>query len=354
MAKWKITQLTACIDWLDHGRSERRKEMYLARIRTKDTTHYFIRESYPGKNHLLSRDLFYLGTQPWQYIIYPGGNAYYIEETIENRLHSLGVNFEGEDLDDIFWPFVKPDVKKALEHFRGRVSKKSAKPHTVSADQFHLFDRRRVHFLRYGQMDQGRIGRVSPKLFQVLQDKSRDEIEQYFLDAEHVLKPHEIKSYVFVAFDIQKHFNESFCKTMPQGLDQNMVDQAFLKEVCRLCDDRSFWASLDAGGRLHDYLARYVIMFFDNDYGRSDYLDDFVWNWMNHHREYRPPQKIVSAKEASGIFGVTETELRQMSTCDLSRLFRRKAQELHPDRGGDHESFIRLVEAFQSLKDRKS
>ena len=42
-----------------------------------------------------------------------------------------------------------------------------------------------------------------------------------------------------------------------------------------------------------------------------------------------------------------------MERKELVRLYRRKAKELHPDRGGDQESFIRLSEAFTCLVEGK-
>ena len=51
--------------------------------------------------------------------------------------------------------------------------------------------------------------------------------------------------------------------------------------------------------------------------------------------------------------GISEEEMRRLSRKELSRLFRRKAQEMHPDKGGDHESFITLAQAYQDIKQRK-
>ena len=65
--------------------------MYLARKSTNGMIRYFIRESYRDGDHFLSRDLFDLGTDPAKYIIYPGGNAFYIDPVIEDRLDTLGV-----------------------------------------------------------------------------------------------------------------------------------------------------------------------------------------------------------------------------------------------------------------------
>jgi curved DNA-binding protein CbpA len=38
-----------------------------------------------------------------------------------------------------------------------------------------------------------------------------------------------------------------------------------------------------------------------------------------------------------------------MSRRDLVRLYRRKAQELHPDKGGDHDKFVRLTAAYHEV-----
>ncbi|MEZ4528852.1 MAG: J domain-containing protein [Desulfobacterales bacterium] len=332
--------------------------MYLARKKTGRQVCYCIRESYAHGDQMRCRDLFDLGRNPAKYIIYPGGNAYYIEDTVEENLRAQGCCPCGDELDDIFWPFVRHDIRRALEHFRSRGANHACRKDrkiTPGAD-FHLFDRRRIHFLKYGQMDQGRIGQVSPKLFQILCSKSRDEIEQYFMNEERILKEHEFKNYVFVIFDMQKHFSQGFAKTMPQALDQEKVDEFFMEEICRINGDSGFWAGMDSAGGLNEYLIRYVTMFFDNDYGRSTYLEEMIQNWMNSHREYRPPQKKRTAgmKEAVTIFGVSESELRTMGRRELTRLYRRKARELHPDQGGDSAAFIRLTEVYQELRERKS
>ena len=331
--------------------------MYLAEKHINGETHYFIRESYPADGIYLSRNLLNLGRHPERLVEYPGGNAYYVSESVVDALASSAKMFDPEEVEDLFWRFVRPDIRHAQEHFRHRGRTRSDKKRATPepSPRPHLFDRRRVHFLRYGQMDQGGIGRVSPKLFQALEHKSRDEIEQYFMASERILKPHEIKSYVFVIFDMQRHFAESFAKTMPQALDQRAVDTFFIQEICRLNDDLKFWGGNATGDRLHEYLIRYVIMFFDSEYGRSRHLEDLLWSWVNRNREYRPPPSArpMSMGEASTVFGMPESELRQMNRRELARVFRKKARECHPDQGGDPEAFIKLSEAYQGLRERK-
>jgi DnaJ-class molecular chaperone len=54
-------------------------------------------------------------------------------------------------------------------------------------------------------------------------------------------------------------------------------------------------------------------------------------------------------KEASTIFDETEKTLKKMSRQELSRLFRRRARDLHPDKGGKQEKFVELTRAYDSL-----
>jgi hypothetical protein len=333
--------------------------MYLARKTIKGDLHYFIRETYHDGRHLLSRDLFDLGTDPARFIVYPGGNAFYIDGVVEERIRSLGAEPGPDDFDDIFRSFLKPEIRRALKFYRSRrrtgQSPGTRKDQVEKAGPAHLFDKRRIHYLRYGQVDQGYIGRVSPKLFQVLFDKSRDEIEQYFIEAESILSPDELKTYGYVIFDLQRFFSEMIAKAMPEGLNQNKVDEHFLEEICKLDRDSSFWAGMKTGDRLHEYLARYVIMFFDAEYAKSPFLDEYVYNFMNSKRHQRvyPQSRRVNLDEASTIFGETKEMLKKLSRRDLARLYRKKAQRFHPDKGGEHDKFVELTAAYHDLMKRK-
>ncbi|MBW2568815.1 MAG: J domain-containing protein [Deltaproteobacteria bacterium] len=334
--------------------------MYLAIKRNKGETRYYIRESYKDGNCLRSRDLFDLGTDPAGYIIYPGGKAFYIDETVDDRLRTLSQDYSVEDLDDIFWCFLKPEIRMALEPYRhkGRILRKrtNKKKEEKQQNEFHIFDKRRIHYLKFGQIDQGRIGRITPKMFNNLINKSRDELEQYFMEMERDLDRSEFKTYVYVSFDLQKYFTELVAKLMPQGLNQNKVDQYFLEEICRLNSDRDFWSGMDTEGNLHEYLIRYVIMFFDSEYGRSFFLDDYIRDYMDSKRRYVSPRRSTSVvlDEASTIFGVKKDVLRKMNKKDLTRIYRQMAQKLHPDKGGEKGKFVKLSEAYNELLKSKT
>ena len=330
--------------------------MYLARKNIKGVTHYSIRESYRAGDLFLSRDLIELGTDPAGHIIYPGGNAFYIDPAIEDRLHELGATFQDHELEDIFWRFLEPGIQRVLEHFRHReaLSRKSQKtPKKSEKTEFsvHIFDKRRLHYLKFGRMEQGYLWRVPEKLFNVLRHKSRDEIEQLFLDMESRLNPRETKAYVYVIFNIQRFFSESFAKKRPQFLKPNDMDDHFIAEICRLNQDPDFWCGVPIADQLHEYLIRYVLMYFDYDFAARSWVQDYIENFINSRRDYQPPIRPGSATldEASSIFGETTDTLQGMSRQELIRIFRRKALELHPDQGGDPEKFVKLTNVYDML-----
>ena len=55
---------------------------------------------------------------------------------------------------------------------------------------------------------------------------------------------------------------------------------------------------------------------------------------MNRHRDYRPPESVTVSMEAAGrIFGKSREALKKLTRRELSRLYRRRAQELRPGQG---------------------
>jgi hypothetical protein len=331
--------------------------MYLARKRIKNILHYFIRDAVMGDHEQFhSQELVDLGSDPSEYIIYPGGHAFYIDEIIQQRLEGAGIDATQEDLEEIFWPFLKPDIKRALEPFRSRSTagnrgKMSSVQENDLRQKTHLFDKRRLHYLKFGRMNQRYVGQMSGKFLRDLEGKSRDEIEQYFwISEKQILKTHELKTYVYVIFNLERFFMTSSARNAPEQINEDLLDEYFLKEICILNNADKFWCGEVHGKNLHDYLVRYLIMFFDNDFVQKNLAEDFFRDFVNQHRAFRGyPQKIsVSIKEASTIFDVTEETLNTISKTELIRLYRRLAQKHHPDLGGEHEKFIRLTEAYQA------
>ena len=329
--------------------------MYLAVKKLSGRPDYVIRESYRHDDHYRSRDLFHLGADPARYIVYPGGNSFFIDAVVEDRLSESGVDTDGDELETIFWPFLKPDIKRALECFRHREISEKARRQGISEEvknqDYHLFDRRRLHFLKFGQINQRHLNRLPVKLLNTLFHKSRDEIEQAIYRMEHRLRVRELKLYVFVIFDLQRHFSEHFARENPEFLDQDRVDALFLETICRLNADTRYWSGMGDTQWLHPYLQRYLLMYFDFDYPSRSFEDEFVRQFINGHRRHRLQSRKfkMDLNEAATVFGKTDAELKEMSRRNLIRLFRRLAQQLHPDKGGDHKKFVKLTEAYHRL-----
>jgi hypothetical protein len=190
-------------------------------------------------------------------------------------------------------------------------------------------------------------------LFRGLMGKSRDELEQEFIRQEQNLDPSEYKSYVYAAFDLQQFFSGFLAKGMPQAMDQEKVDACFLEELCRL--NRLLFTPGQVSG-LDDYLVRYAVMFFDHEYAHSTVLDEFARDFMSRHRQFQPPLRSMSLPldDAVEMLGLTRDEFEALDRGGLIRHYRKTARRLHPDTGGDHDTFIRMTEAFQGLLGRKT
>lgn len=328
--------------------------MYLARKRVAGKTHYTIRESYRSADAYLCRDLFELGAEPARFIVYPGGNAFYIDAMVEDGIRALGSEPPPEDMENIFWPFLNPEIRRKLEPFRRQERQsRSRRSPAEAADSLdaHIFDKRRIHFLKTGRMDPQILGRIPATMLRQLRHKSRDEIEQNFMEMEFVLRPREYKTYTYAIFNLQQFFRQRCAQNHPEFLDPEEVDSCFIEEVCRLQRDASFWAGMKAAGdRLSGYLVRYAIMYFDHEYAARSLAEEYLQDFINRHRQYRPPPSVaVRMEEMAAIFGKSREALKKMNRRDLWRLYRRKAQELHPDKGGDHERFVKLNEAYHRL-----
>ncbi len=327
--------------------------MYLAREQKGNETRYSIRESFREEGCWKSRHLFDLGTDPAAYIVYPGGHSYYYDEIVEEALTEKGASPGPDDLDNIFWDFLDPEVKRVILGFQRQASRRWRRPRPEAEPPLspvHLFDKRRIHFLRCGQIDQSRIGRVSPRFFKLVWRKSRDEIEQMLTEQERILKANERATYVYVIFDLQRFFSSPFAKQNPGAVDRDALDGFFIESVCKLNDDRRFWKGAPEADRLRSALVKYVVMYFDGSFDRPSLLQDYFEDFINRRRQYIPPEKVRQRmQEAGELFGVGAAELKKLNRRDLTRLYRKLALRHHPDQGGSQETFVRLTETYQIL-----
>ncbi len=328
--------------------------MYLARTVQAGRPRYLLRESVPAGEGFRHRELYDLGAEPRRFLVFPGGNAFYFAEELLEALQARGVDPAPEELEDLFWPFLPEEIRRRLEPFRRRQQRVRAdrrlRPEAAAAS-VHPFDRRRLFFLRTGRVDPRGIERVPPAVWGRFSGKCRDEIEQGFMDEEAGLRPREIKAYACAVFDLQRFFPQRYARDRPQWIDPEELDERFVEALCGLLEDPRFWGGLPREERMRSYLARYVVMYFDFDFGAPPWAE-LLREFLAGRASFRPaaPAPPDPGPEAvSEAFGRPFAELRAMNRRQLTRLYRRRARELHPDRGGSHERFIRLSEAYHRL-----
>jgi hypothetical protein len=329
--------------------------MYLARRFVRNHIQYFLRESFLDGSVYRHRDLLDLGNDPQQYILYADNRTFVIDDWVASILLKKGVDVDPFKLEELFYPFVDPEELSRIDSFADRAKHRRWQPPSKEMRQkilaeTHPFDRRRAHFLRFGQTDQRQMLR-SVSLYRRLLDKSRDEIEQNLLHQEMALRPDEYKMYIYTIFNIQAFFTQSFALNMPEALEADKMDLHFLDQICEVDADEDFWQGFVKGDTLHEYLVRYVIMYFDYSFASRTGWEQYIRNFMDSRRRFEPPKssKRMTMREAATVFGVSRAELSEMDLKELKRLFREKARELHPDKGGEHEAFVELAAAYQEF-----
>ncbi len=337
--------------------------MYLRQVKVEDGYHYVIRESYRDGDCWKHKDLADLGKSPERFIEYTGGNGFYFNGELEESLQATGAKYSSDDLECLFLPFLNPHIRRIIESFQAhsprRPRRETISPHELTRKQqdLHSFDKRRLHFLRCGRVDIGDLDRRPWKFLKVLMEKSRDEIEHTLEGMERALRPHEMRPYLFTALHLQDLFPHHLLRNQPAALDQETVDAYFVEALCSLNNDAGFFAGVDRGNAntLHPYLSKYLILYFDAALERPHWPDS-LREFMHRRQTSRrlPAAQRMGMDDACKVFGISREEVGKLKDDDLVRMYRRKAKDLHPDRGGDKESFIRMAEAFGCLMEKRS
>lgn len=335
--------------------------MYLRRLGSaRDGFRYVLRESRWQDACWTCRDLLDLGEDPRDFIHYPGGNGFYFSPEVEEALNVMGVVYSSDELEDVFLPFLEPTIRRMIQSFKRRCggSKRwslcSAGELLKLQEDLHSFDKRRLHYLRCGRVDIGDLEGRPWKFLNVLLGKSRDEIEHTLEAMERQLRPHEYRSYLFTALHLQRYFNSHLLRNQPAALDGEKIDELFEEELCKLNADKRFFQGADSalGDGLHPYLVKYVILYFDHDFDRRSRLAEEAARqsaWWRQFSGRSPSKTSMTTEEACRCLGICETDLEKMNRSDVMRHYRAQAKKAHPDTGGDHEEFIRMSEAYQSL-----
>ncbi len=338
--------------------------MYLKRENTKKGRRFVLSESYRAGGLLKHRVLIDLGPDPEIYIEYPGGNSFYIRESLIENLQAMGKKDPEDEIENLLMPFLDPRIRRIVEQFQR--SKRSEKPwHSLSPGkrlqmqkELHPFDKRRVHYLRFGRMQMEDMdGRASPFLY-VLFEKSRDEIEHLIEEMEYELPPHETRSYIYTSFHLQTHFRHLRTRHHPSALDPEKVDHFFVEDLCRLNRDQRFFSGVDQWDcqTLHPHLIKYLIQYFDSAFESgtvwSEYVEDFLWKHQFHRQKGTHSNSSSTEKEACRCLEISVEDFQGMDRMKLRRCYRQLAKKTHPDGGGNKERFVEIKAAYEFLMQR--
>lgn len=339
--------------------------MYLKRIYARDGYHFILSESCHNDGLWKHRPLIDLGPDPGLFIEYPGGNSFHVKEALLETVRSMADRYSEDELENLLMPFLDPHIRRIVERFER--PKESSKPwRYLSADEvleqqkkLHSFDKRRFHYLRFGQVQMGDLDRRPWRFLQGLSEKSRDEIEAMMEKMELALPPHERRVYVYTAFHLQTHFQHLFTRNHPSALDPERVDEYFMEEICRLNRDKLFFSGVAPYNHqsLHPYLIKYLILFFDNEYFPGtfwgQYVKDFMWKHQFHRKPKSYSRPSPSHDEACQCLEISLEDFQEMDRQKLIRCYRRLAKRTHPDRGGDSRRFVEIKAAYEMLLQMK-
>lgn len=331
--------------------------MYLATQFSGENSYYQIRQSFqPEKSvHFAHRLIFELGPNPKVFIEQPYENVIYFDSSLLKAITSHTTEDPELVLEKLLWDFLPRQYRDRLSQFdRSQVNPGplTDSQRAAIASQIHMFDRRRLYYLYYGAIDQSKIFSMRERVFRPLLNQSRDEREYAFREMEKALDPGEYRNYIYAIFNLHVYFTVSYATYLPEALPEDEVADYFLEALCKLNSAGSFWQARKKSSRLHQHLVRYLVMFFDYSPRNRSYQDEFVRQFMNDHRRFFWPDRSKEVAEDTVIelYGQSLQSLKELSSKELRRLYRQKALELHPDQGGEHDSFVELNRIYQILQ----
>lgn len=315
--------------------------MYIAVAGNGTGRRYELRRTVKGPHGLAAERLLDLGKNPAGLIRFERAGIIYAPE-VQEGLAGFDVDLDALDQAfSIFAPqgFTPPPSRKVWKRTVLTETEKDA-IRAVPA-----FDRRRVAYLRSGEVNLSRIDEVNPRLFRRLPHQCRDEREHMFRRMEAELPRREIRRYIYAVFNLQRHFMDRAARNMPESLDPARLDEVFLHEFCLLWEDRIF----DPHGEARESLRRYACMHFDFDFAPDDDFGRIFHEFMNDFRRLRKARPAPSPDMVRELFGLDMADIRRMPRKEFARLFRQKAMSAHPDKGGDHEHFVLLLDAYRRI-----
>jgi len=294
-----------------------------------------------------------LGQDPASYILYFDRHSFAFQPVIEENLQKKGGKFRTDEIEHILRPFLKPEIRRIVEtfdrsrHFRLQASC-NLEELAPGQRKVHMFDARRLYYLRFGRIDSGELGLKHWKFLNVFLCRSRDEIESDFDTMELALPAGEYAAYVYASLGIPL-FVPQRLREYPSAIDRENLDRLVLQELCRINSDEEFFLGVEReNDTLHPYLSKYAWFYFDSEFQTQTWFESF-----RSPRGFNEAVPALPVQTAFEIFEISAGQFSRMSSKELTRLFRLKAKKMHPDKGGEHENFLRLSGAYDHLMEIK-
>lgn len=300
--------------------------MYISRRIAPTGYVYSICESYYEAPFYKSRILFDLGADPARFITYYSDVAFSID--LEEELAKQGIVTDQFELEELFYRFLTPDAQRWVTISLNRRRKKVESLRSFEIDEIHWFDRIRLVVLKLDHREPKRVLNEKFPFFAKLLEKSRDEIENLLWDMEDRLTYRERVRYLHTIFDLRFYD------------DPEERDRMFLESICDLSQDTTYLMGLTTAEVLNNYLSRYIWQYFD------------ILPLRRIPRIYETLERELY-EDISRVLNISLEALLSLSKKEILRMFRSKIKDLHPDRGGDHEAFIRvrkLMETFLRMR----
>ncbi len=141
--------------------------MYLASLNNGPTTTYQLRQSYRKTDEEPSfgfRIVYDLGRDPRRLFQLYNDYIVLFDDNLLAAVSAAG-EIDGEFLlEQLLWRFLPQATRRRLARFGSRSAMRpgplTEQEREEIAAQVHLFDRRRLYYLRYGAVDQSRLSRL--------------------------------------------------------------------------------------------------------------------------------------------------------------------------------------------------
>lgn len=301
--------------------------MYISRKICLEGYSYRICESFFEEPYYKSRILFDLGNAPQNYITYYSDVSFSID--LEDELARSGCKTNQFELEELFLRFLTPEAQRWVIFSQNRKgTKRISINQDFQVDKLHWFDRIRLITLKLDHREPQRVVNRKFPFFSKLLNKSRDEIENLLWDMEDRLNFREKSRYINAIFGLNR----------ATSLEER--DNIFLRILCDLTKDNSYYLDLSETEVLKNYLSRYVWLYFD------------ALSWRRAPRIYQQ-MEVSLYQELALYLGISVEVLINSSKKEVLKIFRQKILEIHPDKGGSHEEFVkvrRLMEDFIKLR----